>query len=1389
MRAPNPTIVLTETGQMPFGGVAMNKPRRKPLEIGADAFLTAGRSSANLAVAGLLGLFLAICPLSLSAGGKPVTWGVDPNSPLLNVDGSNGAGFKTVAGSVGASITDIQGGQEAIAPGTGCLLITCNLGSDPAVTPFVKDPVNMVNGNMYHNETDIAIKGRGGLPLVFQRVYNSREAKDGPLGFGWTHSFNQYLLFQDDNVNGVIDPPPNPNDPNSKSPDADGITSSVLWIDGTGGQKAIPVIADASGVTRGKPFAPLAGHFLSGSRTAPAGTYEITDSGGTVYTFENVDGIITAPPAKPQKARLSEIKDRNKNKLTLNYVGDNLVSVKDDLNRTLSFAYDANGHIKQVTDFSGRVWTYAYDDGRGNLNRVIDPLNLTTTYVYASFPGKPGDHAMTSFQYSNGYKMNFEYYSNGQAFRHFDALGNANTFTYNALTRESTSVDERGNTRRYFFNAQGTLTRVVMEDGGERNFVYDTVIPANKLSSTDELGYVRRYVYDSGNPDRRRQGDLKTVIGPDNATSTIDYYNAFGQPGVIKDALGNTTLLKYDPQGNLLESILLNKGVDPGATPTSFVPTSAGQILSWVINSYDPYGNVLTTKQIKGFTAQGTPIAGLTLSFAYDPNHLNLLTVTRSGLINTAAATETSPAMAYDSLGRVTTGVTGNWYTTTVQPDALGRPIRASDGMNQLRDYTYYPGGNLKQVSLTVGGVLLDSVSTVYDLANRPISVTSTAGASSSMQYDAAGNVISATNADGFTVTSDYDEMNRLVKSTDGLGNSVVKTLDLAGRPRSVTDPNGGTVTYEYYPGTGTPGNSAGRLKSVSEFVNAAFSRKLSYEYDANGNTVRVTDSGGRQTRMAYDAANRLIRSLGPVSASSNTCLLPGGTCLVTVSRYNLLGQLTDVLAGSTTAVDPNSTASEAGATLQRHYDYDDLGRKTAEKDPRGNTWTFVYDSNNNLSKTTDANGQATTFTYGYGGQLLTRTEAGGTRRTTYTRDLLGQVTQVTGPDVSYSYKYDADHRLIEVKDSRGNLGLRYAYSPGGLLNTMVDNEGGQTDYLYDSVGRLTGIWAPGYDYIAFDYDAGGRLTEKWSSNGNRTRYTYRADNRLTRLVNLADTTIVSQHDYTYDDASAGIGNRITHTENIAGNTISYSYGYDALSRLISVTAPAVPNADPNKAIPAIAQGYTYDVLGNRTSFTPDGTTANNTSTQYYNYDPVNQTQLEEVRLGSVSGTMLKALIYDASGNLIKQCEGTAVTRVSDSACTGSVVRSYTYNPLNKLATTTITGQPTGTFNESYVYDDSGRRIRRTTGTAATSWFYNGEDIYTEYTGSDFNKASALYVQGPGIDNPLIRKNQVDKSSRYYQADGLGSVIATTDGNSIAGTQRFDAYGVPLGPTGVPLPQ
>lgn len=377
-----------------------------------------------------------------------------------------------------------------------------------------------------------------------------------------------------------------------------------------------------------------------------------------------------------------------------------------------------------------------------------------------------------------------------------------------------------------------------------------------------------------------------------------------------------------------------------------------------------------------------------------------------------------------------------------------------------------------------------------------------------------------------------------------------------------------------------------------------------------------------------------------------------------------------------------------------------------------------------------------------------------------YIRNPIGQIVQGKTQDVTYSYTYDNAHRVSTMTDSRGNKQLSYFYSNAGLLLTMQDSDGNRTDYDYDPTGRLTGIWAPNNDYTAFAYDDAGRLIEKWFPNGVNTQYAYNRDNTLKQLINRYSAGItVSQNDYTYD----GVGNRISNTELINGTTNPYTYAYDPLNRLITVT---------NTSTSAV-ESYAYDPLGNRSTKTAGG------STLAYVYDSANQ--LLEIHSGSTGGMLVGGLVYDNNANLTKKCENGTVT-VNSSNCTGNTVTDLTHDSFNRLAQVSKTAIST----ESYKYDDQGNRIQKTVGSTITNFLYNGPDVIGEYT-SSWGTASAILTHGPGTDDPIIRVSGT--TAQYFHQDGLGSVVSVTNQSGTTdGTARYDAWGNKIASTGT-IPQ
>ena len=1183
------------------------------------------------------------------------------------------------------------------------------LGDNPFVN-MTGDPVNVATGNMIHSEQDISIDGRG-LPLVFERFYNSLKPKDGPLGYGWTHSFNHQLVFLDNNYNNITD-----------AADTDELTSVAAWVDATGGIKTFGVTADASGVTAGTQMTNPDGYYLQASRSAD-GTYTLKEKNGLTYTFENVAGTLG------QTAKLMSIRDRNNNTLTMNYTGENLTSVTDDLNRSLILEYNIDSRIKEVRDWAGRTYQYNYDNN-GDLVEYKNPLAVagqqtSTTYTY--YDGLPLSHAMQTHVKPNGNSMTFEYYSNRKVFRHYNELDETMTFTYNIFRGETVVINERGYSTQYFFDKNGSPTKMIDENGGLTTYTYnDPNNIYNTSEKRDALGYKTQYEYDA-------DGNLIKQTNPSGSTVEYSYFNQFSQAQKVKDANGNYTIYKFNGQGNRTDTIRFNKGIGSNIDPTLYTPI-ANDIIAWTIATYDAYGNPLTVKQVRDFNSRDGP----TVTYDYNDiangtDGLNVVKQTRTGDKDgdgiIGADEFDSADLTYDNLGRTLQGV-DNWYSTQTEYDELGRVISQTDQYGHPRDIKYDANNNVIGQKLVQNGNLLDQSSAIFDVADRRTSSTNSGGFTSYYTYDEVGNVVQTTNPDNYTIGFEYDGNSNIIKAFDAEGNAVTRTYDLTGKVRTETDPNGNTTTYEYY-----GPEQEGRLYRQYDALN----RYTEFDYDSNGNVIRVTDNLGRSTLSQYDSLNRVIRVVGPVLTQFNIRQ-------VTTYRYDNLGNRTQVFAGGTTDTTGLDSASDS-VTLQMTSQYDDFGRVIKQIDPRNRSWTKQYDSYGNLVQSTDAKNQTTSFTYNYGGQLATRTDHSG-NVTTITYNELGQPLTTSSANVTYSYRYDSAHRQVSMVDSRGNKQMDYDYSPGGLLNYKIDNEGNQTDYLYDPVGRLSGIWAPNGDLVTYVYDAGGRLTEKWLPNGVDMQLSYNADNTLANVLNTANGNEISRHDYSYD----AIGQRENLTETINNNTKNYKYLYDELNRLTEVQ-------DNGTATPI--ESYGYDIYNNRES----RTTA--TGTEVYLHDAAQQ--LKEIRQDTTDGSVIASFNYDDNGNMNQKFEGGVTTLLSHDA-------------LNRVSQVSQSGKQT----QWYAYDQGNRRLQKKVGTATTNYLYEGNNIVGEY-GTDWTLANAIYTHGAGSDSPISR--DVDGLAGYYHQDGINSVVGMTNMvGDVSGSARYDAFGNTLEKTGnVPL--
>src|SRR6185369_9514394 len=111
---------------------------------------------------------------------------------------------------------------------------------------------------------------------------------------------------------------------------------------------------------------------------------------------------------------------------------------------------------------AGAKWKCIYDE-EGRLISRINPLGQTTQYVFeGTRPVQVIDAAgrVTGISYDDSGLV--------AALRYAD--GSTRSWVYDALGRQTHSIDQRGLTRRRFFDYAGNTIRIDEPDGSSRTF-------------------------------------------------------------------------------------------------------------------------------------------------------------------------------------------------------------------------------------------------------------------------------------------------------------------------------------------------------------------------------------------------------------------------------------------------------------------------------------------------------------------------------------------------------------------------------------------------------------------------------------------------------------------------------------------------------------------------------------------------------------------------------------------------------------------------------------------------------------------------------------------------------------------------------------------------------
>ena len=989
------------------------------------------------------------------------------------------------------------------------------------------DPVNCVTGDFWHTVTDLTIPGRG-PNISFQRTYNSLLAvQNGPVGFGWTDSYNVYLTF-----------------------------------DGAGN----PTVHEENGATL--PFTLSGTTYTAPSRVLATlvhnvdSTYTLTRRGQFQLKFNSGGQLVSETDRNSYSTtltynagQLATVTDQANRVVTLAYwPGGQLKSLTDPANRTVQFTYDSNGNLQSVLDLNGQTTTYSYDsnhflltitdprlavlsnvfDSSGRVTQQTDQLNRVTKYSYGP--------TSTTVTYPDG-SQSLEVYQNGGLATRIDAYGTGlatNTaFTYDSTSLSLTtftdalgeqaqmSSDSAGNllsltdpnqvAQHYTYNSFDEPLTTLDSLNVKTTNTYDTF--GNMTSSSTPLvgttsNQVTNYTYDPAHP-----GDLVQVTDPDGQVWKYTY-DIYGNRIKAIDPLGNTTTYAYDVVGRMTGSVspLGNvTGGNPALYTTSYTFDGFGDVLTVT----DPLGNVTT--------------------YTYDGNR---------NRTSVADALHHATTYTYDLVNQQTQVTRVDGSTLLTGYDVNGRVITQTDGLNHATSYTYNALGNIASITDPLGRITQYG----YGTSGYPFSVYDPSGRVTSYVYDAGGRITGVVYSDAQTpnVSLAYDADNQRTGMTDGTGTSTY-TYDSLHRVTKVVNGANATVSYAYdlkgqlikitYPG-GTSSatrvfDAAGRLTSVTDWN----SNKTTFAYDGNSNLTTWTYPNTTVSTWTYDRANS-VTNVKDTTGSKGTVFLnlaytrdadhqltaEGSQAFAydTVNRLRSAASTTygydnadelaqiSVTGGNTTNLvyDAASqlstfTVMNGSTQVQKYtYTYDSQGNRIKRVDQSNNTVNMTFDQANRMT----AFGSTTTYKYNGDGVRMSKTVSGTTSQVTWdTVEGLpmvladGATSYVTGPaglpleqvagKSTYYYYPDQIGSVRAIADSRGTVVDTYNYDPYGNLSSSsgtVSNPFRFAGQYLDSESGLYYMRARYYDPSTEQFTSRDPLIAQ-----TRQAYVYAADTPL----------------------------------------------------------------------------------------------------------------------------------------------------------------------------------------------------------------------------------------------------------------------------------------------------
>lgn len=1015
--------------------------------------------------------------------------------------------------------------------------------------------------------------------LSFTRYYQSANARiDGPLGRGWSHSFNITATVGSGSMAGLAKNSPiagaaaivemfvtcdllaDTTQPHNKFVIA---LLANKWL----GDQLVNNIVTIGSATNGAQFVKMPnGTYENPFKVAgtlvknPDNTFTYKTTKQVAYNF-NLDGTINTivyPFGVTwtfgyTSGKLTSVTNGMGRTITLVYTGTRLTSITDGTGRSVVFTVNpTSGLLTSVTDPNSKNWTYAYD-ASNRLTQVFYPANptqaiFTNTYDSVGQVKERRDayNNLTSYYYA-GYRTEIVGPNNKPAIAYMNALGDV-----------TKSVNQVGKVSTNEYDGRGRVKKITMPEGNNVLYTYDT--KDNVLTITNVA---------------------KSGSGLANIVQTFTYNATFNKVATAKDGKNQTTTYTYDAAtGNLLT---VQRPTIGGAIPkTTYKFNSRGQILSSINETgiqvqwtYDgstekmlsqivntnwncTVGGTVTVGNVLTINVNDVGLPGGTKAKSYTVITGDTLAKIATGLANAINADTALAALgivAYVSGTKLQLSTSpGNTTTFTGGAPGPTATLTFTAGLNLTTSFAYNTRGDITSITDPRGLITVIA----YDVLRRKTQATAPAPFSylTKMTYDDNGNntkierqtnivatpwqtvnmtysfdnkQLTTLDPSNDTTTYAYNNLRLLQQVTDPASRVTQYAYDDAGRLSTVTDSSSVVAMTKTYSDNGLLATTKDARNNVTIYTYDGFDRPLrrtfpdaSYieiqSYDANSNPLVKRNRDGGTITLTYDVLDRV---------STKT---PTGMAVVTFV-YDLAGRLL-------TASKPTVAGDASTGTFT--ISYDSAGRAYQETYPGSKIFTNVLDANGNITKTTWADGYFVERAYDELNRVTTiKLNGSATPAATYTWDALSRPESITRKNsTSTSFVWEIDDDLSSVSQTfagttllPSTLTYSYAYNAAGELSSQNISD---SQYMWHpgavgSVAYGTADSASRYPTVAGVtqfYDGNGNLSQQGATNF----YGYNTELQLNSFTTGGLTT-----SYNYDP----LGRMVQET---VGTTVSRAY-------------------------------------------------------------------------------------------------------------------------------------------------------------------------------------------------------------------------------------------------------